>query len=150
MLYLMSISLSGWAEENVPTLDIWTKNGERITYYLSEHPVATYSGSDLVLKTDELTVSYPLTELHKFTFGSEATSIETTILPDGRMQLQQGMLCLTRFRAGEMVSIYSIGGQNVMNATIGPDGTATLFIQSLATGIYVVKAGSVTHKIIKK
>ena len=149
-LCLTGISMSGWAEEQVSTLDVWTKSGERITYYLNEHPVATYSGSDLVLKTDELTVNYPLAKLHKFTFGSEATSVETAPLPDGQMQMQKGMLCLSEFRAGEKVSIYNIGGQNVMNATISSDGTATLFIQSLATGVYVVKAGSVTHKIIKQ
>lgn len=149
-LCLTGFSLSGWAEEQVSTLDVWTKSGERITYYLSEHPVAAYSGSDLVLKTDELTVNYPLAKLHKFTFGSEATSVESISLPDGRMQMQKGMLCLSGFRVGEMVSIYSIGGQNVMNATIGSDGTAILFIESLATGVYVVKAGSVTHKFIKQ
>ncbi len=149
-LCLTGFSLSGWAEKQLSTLDVWTKSGERITYYLSEHPVAEYSGSDLVLKTDGLTVSYPLTELHKFTFGSEATSIETASLPDGRMQMQEGQLCLSGFRAGEKVSIYSIGGQNVLNATVESDGTATLFIGSLATGVYVVKAGSVTHKIIKQ
>lgn len=149
-LCLTGISLSCLAEENVQTLDVWTKSGERITYYLSEHPVAAYSGSNLVLKTDELTVNYPLKELHKFTFGSEATSVETTLLPDGRMQMQKGMLCLTGFRVGEMVSIYSMEGQNVMNATVSSDGTITLFIQSLATGVYVVKTGNVTHKIIKQ
>lgn len=149
-LCLTGFSLSGWAEEQVSTLDVWTKNGEKITYYLSEHPVATYSDNDLVLKTDKLTVSYPLTELHKFTFGSEATSVETTPLTDGQMQMQKGTLCLAGFHAGEKVSIYNIGGQNVMNATISSDGTATLFIESLATGVYVVKAGSITHKIIKQ
>lgn len=149
-LCLTGISLSAWAEEQVSTLDVWTKSGERITYYLSEHPVAAYSGSDLVLKTDELTVNYPLSELHKFTFSSEVASVETIPLPNGRMQMQRGMLCLSGFRAGERVSIYSMGGQNVMSATISADGTVTLFIQSLATGVYVVKAGSVTHKIIKQ
>lgn len=149
-LCLAGISLSVWAEDQVSTLDVWTKSGERITYYLSEHPVAAYSGNDLVLKTDGLTVNYPLAELHKFTFGSEATSVESIPLPDGRMQMQQGTLCLAGFRAGEKVSIYNVGGQDVMNATIGSDGTATLFIQSLATGVYVVKAGSVTHKFIKQ
>lgn len=150
LLCLTGISLSGWAEGQMSTLDVWTKSGERITYYLSEHPVAAYSGSDLVLKTDELTVNYPLSELHKFTFGTEATSVDTLPLPDGRIQMLKGMLCLSGFRVGEMVSIYSIGGQNVQSVTVGLDGTATLFIQSLATGIYVVKAGSVTHKIIKQ
>ena len=149
-LCLTGISLSAWAEEQVSTLDVWAKSGEKFTYYLSEHPVAAYSGSDLVLKTDELTVNYPLSELHKFTFDSEAASVETISLPDGRMQMQKGMLCLSGFRAGERVSIYSMEGQNVMNETVSADGTATLFIQSLATGVYVVKAGSVTHKIIKQ
>lgn len=149
-LCLTGISLCAWAEEQVSTLDVWTKSGERITYYLSEHPVAAYSSSNLVLKTDGLTVNYPLSELHKFTFGSEVASVETVSLPDGRMQMQRGMLCLSGFRASERVSIYNMGGQNVLNATVGSDGTATLFIQSLATGVYVVKAGSVTHKIIKQ
>lgn len=151
LLLFFCLQLYVLANKNTPTVEVWTKSGERIAYSLSEHPVITYSGTDLVLTTTHLTVNYPLAELHKFTFGTEATAIEPIpTLPDGQIRMPGEMLILSGFCPSEQVLIYNIEGQKVLDATISSDGNTTIDIQSLATGIYVVKAGCITHKIIKK
>lgn len=151
LLLFFCLQLYVLANKNTPTVEVWTKSGERIAYSLSEHPVITYSGMDLVLTTTHLTVNYPLAELHKFTFGTEATAIETiSTLSDGQIRMSEEMLILSGFCPSEQVLIYNLKGQKVLNATISSDGSITIDLQSLATGIYVVKTGSITHKIIKK
>ena len=154
MLFLLLFTSVPWVATmggNASILEVWTKGGGRITYSLSNHPVATYSGTDLVLTTGYLVVNYPLAELQKFTFGTETDAVKTVQSElDGRMQTQEGMLFLSGFPAGTPVAIYTLDGRTVATTAISPDGTATLSIHALATGIYVVKTGSVTHKIIKK
>lgn len=151
LLLFFCLQLNVLANKNTPTVEVWTKSGERIAYSLSEHPVITYSGMDLVLTTTHLTVNYPLAELHKFTFGTEATAIEPIpILFDGQIRISGEMLILSGFSPSKQVLIYSIEGQKVLDTTISSDGSITIDIKSLTTGIYVVKAGGITHKIIKK
>lgn len=151
LLLFFSLQLYVLANKNTPTVEVWTKNGERIVYSFSEHPVVTYSNKDLVMTTTRLTVNYPLAELHKFTFGTEATTIEhIPTLSDGQIRMSGEMLVLSGFCPSEQILIYSIEGQKVLDATICSDGSITIDIQSLATGTYVVKVGYITHKIIKK
>lgn len=150
-LLLVGIPLAGTAEEALPTLEVWTKGGERITYVLSDRPVATWSDMEVVITAAGLTVSYPLSELWKFTFGTQADGVASLRQEaDGRMQMQEGMLHLSGFSAGMPVAVCSLDGRVAAMAAIGADGAATISIHTLATGIYVVKTGSITHKIIKK
>ena len=98
LLLFFCLQLYVLANKNTPTVEVWTKSGERIAYSLSEHPVITYSGMNLVLTTTHLTVNYPLAELHKFTFGTEATAIEPIpILFDGQIRISGEMLILSGF-----------------------------------------------------
>lgn len=147
---LTGISLPGWAVEEVSTLEVWTKKGEKITYYLKDNPVASYSGEELVLKANEVTVCYPLSELHKFTLGTEATSVEDVETVDGKIQLEGESLNLSGFRTGETVAIFNINGQRISASRIDADGCTDFSLQNLTKGIYVIRIGSLTHKIIKK
>lgn len=151
LLLFFCFQLCVLAEEIIPTVEVWTKSGKRIAYSLSEHPVVTYLETDLVLTTTHLTVNYPLAELHKFTFGTVTTAIESTsIQSDGQMRMHGETLHISGFCPKESVSVYSIEGKKVLDTTTNSEGSVTIDINSLATGIYVVKTGSITHKFIKK
>lgn len=147
---LLGWSLMAMAEEvSVTTLEVWTRSGQKIAYALSEQPVATYSGSDLVLTTSEVVVNYPLMELHKFTFGTAETStVNAIVSPAGHVHQQSRTLLLSGFRPGEQVVLYGIDGRQVLSGTMADDGTLQLSLRTLATGVYVVKTGSLTHKIV--
>lgn len=150
-MLLVGIPSAGAAEETLPTLEVWTKGGEQITYVLNDRPVVSWSDTDVVITTADLTVSYPLSELWKFTFGMQANAAAALCQEtDGQMQMQDGLLRLSGFPANMPIAVYSLDGHVAATATTLTDGTATIRIHTLATGIYVVKTGSTTHKIIKK
>ena len=70
-LAVMSCSLSGIPgfAQDVQSLVIWTRSGERIVYALDEEPVTKFIGTDLVLSTRNLTVNYPLSALQRYTYS---------------------------------------------------------------------------------
>ena len=50
------------------TLTIHQKDGKQFCYGFADKPVITYTESDLILKTANTEVRYPLAQLDKFTF----------------------------------------------------------------------------------
>ena len=71
-LFLLALlfPVSLFADNN--TLLVWTKDGEKVACLLSDRPVVSYSGGDLLLTATEVGVAYPLVDLHKFTFPVSA------------------------------------------------------------------------------
>lgn len=147
---LFGWSLMTMAEEvSITTLEVWTRSGQKIAYALSERPVATYSDNDLVLTTSEMVINYPLAELHKFTFGTdEASSVIAHSAPVGKVAQQNGTLILSGFQAGIQVAVYTIDGRLAFSGKTATNGTLELSLRQLFAGVYVVKTGSLTHKIV--
>lgn len=131
-LLLMLIAMGTATAFAQSTLNVHQKSGGAVSYAFSEKPVVTYSGDNLVLKTAKVEVEYPLGNLEKLTFGTaEADAINqvTTELPSERV-----------------THIYDMGGALVKSV----DVSLPLSTDGLKPGVYVIKNGKSTYKIIKK
>ena len=119
-------------------LIVHSKSGATVSYALSEKPVVTYRGDVLVLTTETATVEYPLSDLLKFTFGETEDAVESV-----KMRQSKG---------DGTIRIYNVSGTLVR--TIQPSESdrsdAKFSTQDLPKGIYIIKQGGQTHKIIKK
>jgi len=152
LCFLLSFSLAIRAEEAiVVTLEVWTHNGEKIIYGLNERPVVTYSGDNLVITTEDISINYPLADLHKFTFGtSKVSRVDEVSSPAGKIQQQDKTLIFNDFSPNEKVSIYNIDGRQEVVCNIASDGSSSISISSLSAGVYIVKTKSIVHKILIK
>ena len=55
--------------ENIPDLlVVWTKDGSKPSFALSENPSVSFTKSDLVVKTKGVEVNYALTNLQRLTY----------------------------------------------------------------------------------
>lgn len=126
----------------IPTLaqkviNVHSKTGTVISYAFSEKPVVTYSGDILVLKTENTSVEYPLSDLEKFTFSDIDSSVESISTSD---------------ITGSTIRIFDLSGRCVK--TISADertGSAPLLLlNDMEKGIYIVKQGDISYKIIKE
>lgn len=92
------------------------------------------SGDNLVIKTNKVTVEYPISNLEKFTFSSEADGIAPVV---------------DNLKSPDVIYIYSISGRLIK--TIKPiEGHLSVDTSELERGTYIVKNGSITYKIYKK
>lgn len=115
-------------------LIVHQKSGGIVKYSFCEKPVVTYNGGNLVVSGKEALVEYPLSEIKKFTFGLESDQI-------------------TRITASEETVpqptyIYNIDGVLICTLQTIGDGKASLV--GLPIGIYIIKNGTTTYKIIKR
>lgn len=116
------------------TLNVHQKSGGVVGYAFSEKPVVTYEGADLVLNTTKVKVVYPISNLEMFTFDNgELAEIESVTMSDVK---------------GKTL-VYSSNG--ILVKELQPEeGSTHLLLDGLSNGIYIIKNGNTTYKIIKK
>lgn len=117
-------------------LIVHQKSGGTIEFAFSEKPVVTYSKDFLVISVAEASVSYPLSDMQKFTFGKVSDNYTRITVP------------------AEVVSlptyIYNLSG--ILMRTLQPseDGSTPATLDGLPAGTYIIKNGKTTYKTTKR
>ena len=133
---------------------VWTGSGGRISYPLSERPNVAHSDGIITVSTTTAAVEYPRTDVSKFTLAYEdGGTVRAENIPavdKGDFTRHGDTVELSGFDAGTAVSVFTVDGQTVISNSVREDGTLTLDLSHLGSGIYLVTTGSITHKIIKR
>ena len=131
-LLLTFFTLGTWAQDEAakdPVIVIWLNDGNSQQVLFDEMPVFTFDNGAMTLKGEETELSWPLENLDKFTFGYVSTGIrdvKTTgldILSDN---------CVAYDLKGRVVK------QNLKS------------LSELPKGVYIIKNGRVTTKVVRK
>ena len=102
---------------------VWQTDGNQTVLPLTDKPKVTCSDTVVVIKTDCVEVNYPLKKLRKFTFE----------IPTSVHMLQA---------APQERAVYDINGRLVTQEFDTFD--------DLPSGIYIVRDGSVTYKVMRR
>ena len=121
----------GYAQK---ALKIYQKNGEVISYSFSEKPKIEYKDGALILTTKKTKVEYPLSSLKNMSFDDKPTSVEQVITQ----------------KSVDKIKVYDTNGKLIKTIETSDDGTSTISLDGLKTGIYIVKNGYTTYKIQKQ
>ena len=137
------------------TLDI----GGTVAYKLSEKPQVRLLGAETTVTSSRGVMTFETQKIWKFTLTASSADpsvgIEEAVAPvqpesEGSVSRSADALVFSGCRAGEPVGVYTTGGRLVSQHRIGSDGTLELSLGSLRPGLYIVKAGSVNIKFMKK
>ena len=141
LLFLLGLLLPVSLLADSNTLFVWTKSGEKVAYLLSDRPVVSYSGSDLLLTTDEVSVAYPLSDLHKFTFGETSTTGFGDVVKESTcsMEYRDNTLHFTNLRPNSLVWIYSTFVHFVARGKSDANATLSFPISTYVHGLYILK-----------
>lgn len=118
-------------------LTIHSKDGSTFSYNLADKPTVTYNGDTLVLTTDKVSVEYALSNLASITFTDSETAVES--------------VAMTGLDKDEAVRVFSVSGSLVKTLEQEEASENISFsTRELPAGIYIIKQGSTTYKIIKQ
>lgn len=117
-------------------LIVHQKSGGTVEFAFREKPVVTYSEGYLVISVSEASVSYPLSDMQKFTFGELSDNYTRITAP---VEV-----------APQPTYIYNISGILVRTLQLSEDGSTPATIDGLPTGTYIIKNGNTNYKVIKK
>ena len=93
-LLTLFAATASWADT---ALFVHQKSGGVVEYAFSEKPVVTYSEGFLVISAEKASVSYPLSNMDKFTFGEVDEQVTRIVAPESM--------------AAQPIFIYSIDGK---------------------------------------
>lgn len=126
-----------WAKT---ALIVHQKSGGTVEFAFIEKPVVTYSNGNLVISVVDgfasASISYPLSDVKKFTFG-ELSENYTRIIAPAEV-------------APQPTYIYNISGILVRTLQPTDDKSTPATLDGLPTGTYIIKNGKTTYKTIKR
>ena len=138
--------------ENVQCLVLTESSGAVSKFALTDAPVVTYSGSDMVVTCGDQTLTVGLEGLTLTYDEMEVTGIDvvkdSTADPD-RLQFSFGEACFEGLQSGALVSVYSIDGKMITRVKADGDGRASISLSSLPLGVYILRTPSKSFKIKK-
>lgn len=149
-LLLPLLSMMVMANEPITQLVIWAKDGTKVAYALAEKPKLTFTESELVVKTDNIEVTYDLEQMLRFTYESGSVTGMTDLRTESTFSIQNEALVFPALSANSTVSVYSLNGSLVFKKTIRTTGEYAFSLSELNTGVYLVDVNGVTYKIMKR
>lgn len=132
-LLTLFAATASWADT---ALIVHQKSGGTVEFAFREKPVVTYDGEYLVITVMDASVSYPLSNMQKFTFG-EVSDDYTRITAPVNV-------------APQPTYIYSLDGKLVRTLQPSEDGSTSASLEGLTSGTYVIKNGQTSYKVLKK
>ena len=152
LLLLMLLALPiGMLADSQNTLVVKLKNGAETTFFLKDKPNVTFEGTDLKVVSNKETVTFALSDVLRFEYAKkDPTGINETVIDPTDVRFQDGVLVISKLKAGASVCIYALDGKLLRQLTAHRSGTYRLSLSELPTGLYLVKADNVTYKITKQ
>ena len=131
---------------------VYQKDGQVATFAFTEKPVVTYSGSDLVLKTNKTTVQYPIYMLKKIVFDVKDLIDdieELKVDSKAEFSFEGETLHISGGKPGEPVYLYNMKGMMVGQYRLDGEGRVAIPLQGTDKSLYIVKTSCFTFKFKK-
>ncbi|MBP5361146.1 MAG: T9SS type A sorting domain-containing protein [Bacteroidaceae bacterium] len=154
LLYLLLIAcVTIVARAETQRLVVWQRNGATAFFNLDEEPKTTFEDGKIVIKTSTTTVSYLLTDVLRYTYeGATITTVNEPAIRPGEMRYTQSKskIMFDGMPAGTRLEVYSLDGK-IITTLHAQEGRRTIVdLEGQPAGTYIVKAGEVTIKFLKR
>lgn len=133
LLVAFVATAASWADT---ALFVHQKSGGVLEIAFSEKPVVTYSEGYVVISSGLASVSYPLSDMDKFTFGEVDDQVTRITAPANV--------------APQPTFIYNVSGVLMRTYQPNEDRTTSTSLEGLPAGTYVIKNGKTSYKVLKK
>ena len=149
LIFLVAWSIGNLAQTTTQRLVVWQKSGEKVYFDISELPETTFEDGQLVITTSKATVYYQLENVLRYTYEGIKSGIDL-MAGERSVSISRKADAVTfhNLPQGTVVSLYSANGVLIKQQTA--DGQPlTLSVKNHPSGVYLVKAGKETIKLMK-
>ena len=140
-------------DDNYNMLMVYTKDGTATSFVLMDKPKVNFEGKNLHIVSRKADVTYAIADVLRFTYvrgthiGIEDQADEYSAIS---YQEDDGTLVLSQMKANASVCVYTLDGKLVKELTTQHAGTFRLNLSTLPQGVYIVKADTLTYKLLKR
>lgn len=144
------MSIFGLEALQAQTLVIWQKDGSKVSYNLDEQPKTTFTTEYLVITTTTRSVNYPLSKIQRYTYEGGSLSVHDVEVKGISVTQKEDEIIVDGLPAGKSASIFAVDGKLLLSKRSDGTSRLTLSLSKFPSGVYIVKAESVTYKITKR
>lgn len=134
--------------QNYTAFTVKTQEGTWISYAL-ENLKIRFSGSSMIVKNNDVEESYAVSDVYSLLFTNDVAGIGDATDKGTSVVSLQGSQVKLNVKAGTIARVYDANGTLVATARIGQEGVP-VYIGSLAPGIYIIRAGKESCKVLVK
>ena len=148
---LLTIAVGLWAQDATPRLVVWQKSGEKTYFELNEMPETTFEDGMLVIRSSKTTAYYQMVNILRYTYEGVGTSI-TDLQPSEHAVIiakDGDGVTFRNLPGGTSVCVYATNGILVEQRTATAGQPLSISVAQRPAGVYVVKAGKETIKLMK-
>ena len=126
-------------------------NGSVTKFALTDNPVITYKGNDIIVTCGENVLQTSMADITSFGFDrGETTGIEETVaVSEPKTSFSFGQAGFEGLQPGERVLVYSLDGKVISAISADADGRAQMDMNNLQTGVYILRTAKKSFKIKK-
>ena len=133
-------------------LVIETNNSKKHSYSLEDNPVISFNNDILVIKTDKIELSYPISDIAKYYFTKEDTGISSVNGDVNNIHFNYtntDFLLIEGIASEDNVNVYEINGRTCYVNIVRNSNSITIELKTLPKGIYLVKVNNHSFKLIR-
>ena len=123
------------------------------SYSLEDNPVISFDNDILIIKTDKIELSYPISDIVKYYFIKEDdTSISSVNGGANNIHFNYtntDFLLIEGIANKDKVEVYEINGRTCHVDIIRNNNSVTVEIKPLPQGVYLVKVNNHSFKLIR-
>ena len=150
VLMLLATVFTAHAADAQWCLVVESAGGETIAIGLDQKPIVKTVADGYELRYGEQVTNFAWSQLKKlYVKLSEPTGVETVETAPS-IKVAPGEIAVSGAEPGSVAQVYSLGGAQVLSATVGANGSVSLSTTGLTAGAYIVKTTKSTFKIVKK
>ena len=129
-----------------------TTDGRKLVYPLDQKPKVTFSDTGLILTTSSTEIVLPRENVKTLSYdriplsGIDAPATDIC----SAQFLTDGTLYVTGCEPGASVKVFNVEGVSLYSVIADDKGSVNIAAKNLGTGIYIVKAGEMSYKILKR
>lgn len=130
---------AAFARAENKALRIEFNDGKTALYSLANKPAVTFEGNDFTIKTSDAETSYPRADVKNFTFVKDESGVKDLTDATKYSYSDNVFSC-----AGHAIDVYDMSGVRVAN------GMDSVSLNGLCDGVYIVRAGKQSIKVVKQ
>ena len=152
ILFGFAVSSTMAQRDVTQRLVVWLKGGQKVYQDLADQPETTFGEGKLWLKTDKVSVSYPLTDVLRYTFEGTTTAIETPSTRPGEIRFLQGSdsMAFDGLPEGASLALYTLDGKQLSTVKARGGQRTVISLSNYPSGVYIVKMGDAAFKFVKR
>ena len=152
VLLLFALPASAQNENGVwrQTIIVTTLDGTTMEYYLDNDTKVRIEKPNLVIETENVVLNYELENMKQVRYGKKFVTdgIHSATIGDNPFTLKDETLFFKDLAENTQIGIYTTDGKTVVSRQCS--GDASLSLNSLTAGMYIVKINNESYKILKK